>query len=113
MRPFPDVDGGQWLISAGGGSAPTWAFDGSELFYQEGSRMMAVSVQTDPIFAHGTPQVLFQGSHYISAGNGRNYDLAPDGRFLMMSRAQTGESRPQFNVVLNWFQELTERVPIN
>jgi hypothetical protein len=39
-----------------------------------------------------------------------------DGRFLMITRSgQTGEDAPaaEVNVVLNWHQELLERVPIN
>lgn len=37
-----------------------------------------------------------------------NYDVAPDGRFLMIQ----GEGAPtQVNVVLNWFEELKRLVP--
>ena len=59
------------------------------------------------------PQVLFEDS-YRTFGTGRSYDVAPDGRFLMITgSAQVPSSlRPRFNVVLNWFEELTERVPI-
>ena len=44
------------------------------------------------------------------------HDIAPDGRFLMtkpfVESDSDAESPPRINVVLNWFQELTERVPI-
>jgi len=37
-----------------------------------------------------------------------NYDVSPDGqRFLMITK----ESKPQINVVLNWFEELKRRAP--
>ena len=44
----------------------------------------------------------------------RNYDVAPDGRFLMVKAGdETGEAPPaQITVVLNWHEELLERVPI-
>ena len=47
------------------------------------------------------------------------YDIAPDGqRFLMLAEPRTALETgaaitPQINVVLNWHQELLERVPIN
>ncbi len=40
VRPFPDVNGGKWQVSSGGGSAPLWAHNGRELFYVAGGRCM-------------------------------------------------------------------------
>ncbi len=41
---------------------------------------------------------------------GAEYDVAPTGdRFLVVSERATRE----FRVVSNWFEELTERVPVN
>ena len=50
-------------------------------------------------------------------GGGRSYDIALDGqRFLFvkddMGQATEDQSERQINVVLDWFQELTERVPV-
>jgi hypothetical protein len=47
----------------------------------------------------------------------RDYDVAPDGRFLMVfpadgERAET-PARPGINIVLNWHQELTRLVPVD
>ena len=40
-------------------------------------------------------------------------DLAPDGRFLMMKPVgRDDDAAPQTTVVLNWFEEFNERVPI-
>ena len=47
---------------------------------------------------------------------GRTYDVAADGRFLMVKFAdEAGAStlRPEIKVVLNWERELLERVPVN
>ena len=65
---------------------------------------MAVPVQTDLGF--GTPSVLFERSH--PSAPGRNYDVAPDGRFLMTTVVgETAEDsrRPEITVVRNWFDE--------
>lgn len=45
----------------------------------------------------------------------RSYDIAPDGKqFIVMlppTGTKTGEGL-QINVVLNWFQDLKQRVPV-
>ena len=33
VKPFPNVNAGQWLISTAGGTRPLWAPNGQELFY--------------------------------------------------------------------------------
>jgi hypothetical protein len=64
-------------------------------------------------------QVLFAGPFMqeISGLGAHNYDVAPDGqRFVMLEpvAGQGGTEAPtaQIHVVLNWFQELTARVPV-
>jgi serine/threonine-protein kinase len=37
VRPFPNTDGGKWLVSTNGGTEPAWARSGRELFYRDGS----------------------------------------------------------------------------
>ena len=60
----------------------------------------------------GSPQVLFEGPYVLSAVDERNYDVTPDGqRFLMVRAAEQSESTARLNVVLNWHEELKERVP--
>jgi hypothetical protein len=42
-----------------------------------------------------------------------NYDVSPDGqRFLMVKSSEQEAAAPtQINVVLNWFEELKQKVP--
>jgi len=112
VRPFPNVEDGQWLISSGGGAQPLWARDGRELFYvAPGARLMAVAVEIDPSFAPGRAEELFGG--YFQSATTRAYDISPDGeRFLMIKDSSRGES-PEFVVVINWFDELRRLVPTN
>ena len=44
----------------------------------------------------------------------REYHVGPDGRFLMMRDAQAtdGGTPTPVVLVLNWFEELKERVPL-
>ncbi len=84
-----------------------WAHDGRELFYRNGEKMMTASFDTAS-GSPGTPSVLFEG-RYVPIPNVRGYDLAADGRFIMVRTPD--ESLPrQINVVLNWFEELKEKM---
>ena len=118
VRPFSEsATGGEILVSADGGSEPVWRKDGGELFYRAGSAMMAVPVDlSGGEFRPGTADVLFEGE-YEPARTGRTFDVSADGeRFLMVRRAGAPGAAyqpPQIRVVVNWFTELAERVPVN
>ncbi len=101
--PFPpSPSGGRWLVSKGGGVMPRWRRDGKELFYiSPDSQMMAVDVTTKPVFKSGDPKALFQtniADSRIRTGP-MSWDIAPDGRFLIISETSTDAS---ITVVLNW-----------
>jgi serine/threonine protein kinase/Tol biopolymer transport system component len=103
--------GGQRLISTEGGTEPLWNQNGRELFYRSGNKMMAVEVTTQPSFSAGTPKALFEGPYQPSPVL-NNYDVSPDGqRFLMLKPSEQAASPTQINVVLNWFEELKQKVP--
>jgi Tol biopolymer transport system component len=118
VRPYPNVEGGRWQISSGGGAAPRWSADGRELFYLDitgsgGSTapraLMAVSIADKAGFEYGTPRVVAKWP----AGTSRYYDVAPDGRFLIVVPVGDGTAVPvtRFVVVQNWSQELQRLVP--
>ena len=114
VRPFPNVDDGRWQISRDFGRSPVWAPSGRELFFRGPTDMMTVSVETEPTFRPGNPEVLFTAPYRTDAPlRGRPWDVAADGRFLMVREGAVGETTtPHLVVVENWFQELTERVPV-
>ena len=114
VRPFPDVDSNQFVVSTDGGTHPVWVPGGGELFYVEGSRMMAVSVHLEPTFDYGPPEPIFSTDGYLRQAGSHSYDVAPDGRFLMIKIGEPGDTPtlPKINIVLNWFEELKALVPI-
>jgi hypothetical protein len=75
--------------------------------------MMAVDVATQPGFTAGTPRMLFEGRYEPAPVPVPNYDVSPDGqRFLMLKPSEQAQAAPtQINVVLNWFEELKQKVP--
>jgi Tol biopolymer transport system component len=110
VRPFPGPDR-SWPVSTHGGTHPQWNPSGRELFYRDGNKMMAVDVSaTGSSLVLSSPRLLFEQRY--SFGNAQttaNFDVARDGqRFLMV---KTDSAGGRLNVVLNWFEELKQRVP--
>ena len=101
--PFPG-SGGRWPISTDGGSRPLWARNGRELFYRNGDRTMAVTVTSDATFSATKPRFLFEAKavSYLWL----NWDVTPDGDFLMIEPGESDTPPTQINVVLNWLQEI-------
>jgi len=114
VRPFPDVQAGQWTISNNGGTEPVWSPDGREVFYLAADgKLMSVPVDMSDGFSPGVPAPLFDTAPYFFGGMGRNYDVAPDDeRFVMVKNptsAGAASSTP-IVVVLNWAETLKSRV---
>lgn len=87
VRPFPDVSGGRWQVSSGGGSAPLWAHTGRELFYAEGNDMYVVRIDPGPPFSATPPRALFTILDRVRAGAPvrGTFAITPDDqRFLMV-----------------------------
>jgi Tol biopolymer transport system component len=105
---YPDLTG-KTPVSTDGGGAAVWSRDGRELFYRRGNAMMAAAVDTTNGFRAQKPRLLFEGPYYVGAGGDLSFDVAPDGRFLMIRGDEASVGR-QLNVVSNWFDELTRRV---
>ena len=105
--------GGKWQVSTDGGTEPVWNRNGRELFYRSGDKMMAVDIATQPSFSAGKPRMLFEGPYLPTQTTCPNYDVSPDGQqFLMLKPSEPAEAAPaQINVVLNWFEELKQKVP--
>jgi hypothetical protein len=56
--------------------------------------------------------MLFEGQYVPTPATFPNYDVSPDGqRFLMLKAAEQATAPNQINVVLNWFEELKQKVP--
>jgi serine/threonine-protein kinase len=119
VRPFPNVgDGGPYQISTSGGRTPLWSPTGHDLFFVNGSSVMAANVQVSPTFNAGSPVKLFDApwllldGRFANSGTNRTYDVSPDGRrFLMikLNAADGGASR--MILVQNWFEELKAKAP--
>ena len=111
VRPYPGP-GGKYQISTEGGTEPVWGHNG-EIFYRSGNKMVAIDTTTQPTFSAGRPKVLFEGTYVPALLTNANYDVSRDGqRFLMVKESTQATSSAQINVVLNWFEELKQKVPV-
>jgi serine/threonine-protein kinase len=115
VRPFPDVNKGKWQVSTSGGNSPLWSSDDRELFYRSGDEAMAVPVETEPDFKPGKATVLFRGTFPgypgVDSPDFTYWDISPDGKRFLMLKPSAAEARRKINIVLNWLEELKQRVP--
>jgi hypothetical protein len=109
-------DGAPVRVSSNGGHEPLWSADGRELFYRQGDPIMAVGVDADASteFSFTAPQRLFVSSSVVRNGPGsRSYDVARDGRFLMIMSNETAAAAAAAGsivVVQNFAEEVKQRV---
>jgi len=114
VQPYPGP-GPKIQISTEGGTDPTWARHGKELFYRSGDEMVAVAVGLGSSLSADRPKVLWEGRYNHGQNSlcgplgptSSNYDVAGDGqRFLMIQEGDNDRAPPEIRVVLNWMQEV-------
>jgi hypothetical protein len=99
-----------------------WSRAGTELFYRptvaSGSVVLrAVDIATEPDFAFSNERTL-PLDRFVVVGFYRDYDITPDDEKILMMFPKgvtdsSGTAPQRIHVVLNWFEELKERVPTN
>jgi len=105
VQSFPDPSQGKWQITSEGGLEPKWRADGKELYYLAlDGKLMAVPVQGGASFEAGQAAALFPTPLVVNRGQPdrtRRYDVAPDGRFLIVTPAAASAPQPS-TAVVNW-----------
>ena len=96
------VDGGS-RVTIDEGSEPRWSRSGSALYYRKGASVMRVDVGGGATPVIGRPARLFDGN-FLEWGS-TNYDVAADGRLLMVRAAASAAGRA-VAVRVNWIEEL-------
>jgi Tol biopolymer transport system component len=119
VQPFP-ATGAKFPIATGGW--PFWSPDGGELVYNPGGGQMGfVGISTKPTFSFTQPTILTRLLGLVSRpplSDVRAWDFAPDGKRILGAAdiaEQTASGTllaQQIHVILNWFSELQQRVPV-
>jgi len=105
VRPFPG-SGARVQVSDLGGTEAIWGRDGRSLYYRGPlGEVVHVDVTTGASFSIGTRRTVLTGD-YLTDTSHPNWDVAPDGRFLLLKRAG---AESQTIVVHNWGRELREK----
>ncbi|MEO7369141.1 MAG: hypothetical protein ABIZ36_14385, partial [Gemmatimonadaceae bacterium] len=107
VRRFP-ANGGMVQVSSAGGQEPVWSRKGDKLFYRDGEKLMAAAIVTSPEFSVVGRRLLFSQT-FVSDGAHTFYDVSPDGKSFIFLKNSARQA--QVIVVLNWSDELREKIP--
>jgi serine/threonine-protein kinase len=99
VEPVPGP-GGRKQISMEGGEQPRWVRNGREIVYRNGTKMMSVSVQIQPVFQAGKPVELFDRKFDRGAAVAA-YDVTADGQTFVMTRSER-DNPTEIRVVIGW-----------
>ena len=117
VKPFPPTEARYQLPNTQDNHHPLWSPDGTELYYVPGPIQFAVvSVTTTPGFEFGNPEAISANLFVPGAPTVvRNTDILPDRERLVAVGPALGvgdRGDAAIHVVLNWFEELKEGVPV-
>jgi serine/threonine-protein kinase len=97
VQPFPGP-GGRVQVSTGSGAQPVWSRDGDRIIYRSGGWFIAARVQRSPTFVVVSRDTLMRDDFVYATNPHANYDVAPDGRLVVLQPLGDG----QRVVVSNW-----------
>jgi len=100
VQSFPST-GNKSQVSTAGGEEPEWRRDGKELFFVEGKRLMAVEVNTGPVFDRGVPKPLFEVLLETEPRRSR-YQVAANGQKFLVNVPLESTQSATIEVVTNW-----------
>ena len=104
----PMVEGGaRQQISVDGGVEPVWSPDGTRLYYRHNDEFMAATLGTKNGLAIVGRETLFKGDYPVTTGHA-NYDVAPDGKHLLLLRPVSDSVRAI--VVHDWASEFRAKI---
>jgi Tol biopolymer transport system component len=84
VRRFP-LRGQRLQASRDGGEEPVWSRSGQELYFRKGPAVLSVRLEGGEDNPRLTePELLFSGRYHFNLYPTNTYDVAPDGRFLMV-----------------------------
>jgi hypothetical protein len=105
-------------LAAESASQPLWTPDGKELIYNPRPGLIAITrVSTTPTVGFSTPVELTRPFQTGPPAMRRAFDITPGGQFVGLitagqTESGTREMNSQIQVVLNWLEELKQRVPL-
>jgi serine/threonine-protein kinase len=117
VQPYPPT-GALYQISETAtedGHHPAWSRDGRSLAYNAGPGrpLKVVQIKTEPSFSLGAVREQPVSFLHLPPNAPRPFDLLPDGRFVgFQGPGGANSAASHMVVVLNWIEELKQRVPV-
>lgn len=87
-------------ITTDGGEEPVWDRSGRRIYFRNGARWMRVDVSTRPGLKAAEPVEVF-GGPFVNIP-GYSYNVAADGRFLLLKSEYQSKTSTQLEIVENW-----------
>ena len=112
VRTFPTTER-QYKVSANGGMEARWSPEGDEIIFRRENQFWSRAVTTRPEFSlDGPPRLLFE-TPFIDTFDGASWDIAADGRILLLRPAENESDPTSIRIVLDWFAELEDLAPVD
>ena len=119
VQPFPPAATRYQVPQDSGIEDPLWSPDGKELFYSPGPGLLgSVSVDFKPSLSFGSPVRAKAAFNTAPPTSVRPFDILPDGKHFIgviqagAGHTSAGAAPSQIQVVLNWFEDVKQRVPV-
>jgi serine/threonine-protein kinase len=111
IRPV-DSSGGRKRLSSEGGVGPEWAPGGRELFFIKDDKLCVIGLDAGSNPA-GRDRILMTVPKFEDVEfdpRTAEYGVMPDGERFVFNLGPSASAPTHYNVVLNWFEELKNRV---
>ena len=116
MRPYDSetdkVGPSTMVTTEPGASDAIWSHDGSTIYYVDRhDHLQAMTMTTEPELTLSDPRTVLDVDELNAVGD--SLVPLPDGeRFVFIQRDEQERDAEHLNVVLNWFEELKKKVPV-
>lgn len=98
-------------ITTDGGTEPVWSADGSRLYFRHGAGIAMVNVDRTTKRRTSPPIHVAEGSYQPGAMTGLpNYDVASDGRLLLVAQRSAEAQPDHLAVIVHWFADIAQRL---
>jgi serine/threonine-protein kinase len=91
-----------------GGELPRFSPRGDGVYYRDGQRWYFVAFTGDDAEPFAAPRFVLEGEYQNVAGP--EFEVAPDGRRLLLLERTAASSTTTLHLILNWRKELEERL---
>jgi Tol biopolymer transport system component len=93
-------------VTTGGGDWAQWAPDGKSIYYRQSGALYRLTISLENGMPTDRPTLVYDRDFGQSDFDFCDYEIAPDGRILLIEPSERGPKVTQVNVMLNWYAPL-------